>query len=478
VVALLFVHFDTNYSCSGTVAYGLMLAALYPCFRISGIRLRALYALFMSVVLWWLAGAVAMLFAVCILLWELLNRFTRFRYFIFPLISVTLLAAGSIYCSVAGDYRFLLLPDGYFDARLQPGIILYLSWVCLPALLLLAFALRKTGNVRKGWKPAVVLCQIGLIAAITGYGTKACFRPKAEFFKELSYYMRTEQWDRIIERCDGSLSNYLYKCCLNIALAEKNELAGRMFAFDQRGEKGLCLPWSRTVHVSALLSDLYFSMGHIAQSQRMAFEVNVCAQSAGNPWMVRRMVQTNLIYGAYSVAEKYISLLEQTRYYRKWAQEQRRFLWNDEAVAADPVLGLKRKCLPQTDFLAGMSSLDLELKQIAEQNPAHRVTMQYVGALYLLAKDMERFKTFIDTYGGTDLLPELPASYQEAVIILSEQNPAYLETWPVTESTLRRYRQFRQAVLAGRNRPARLPALLKPEFGDTYWYYFMFRETE
>lgn len=35
VVTLLFVHFNTNYSTSGTVAYALMLAALYPYFRIS-----------------------------------------------------------------------------------------------------------------------------------------------------------------------------------------------------------------------------------------------------------------------------------------------------------------------------------------------------------------------------------------------------------------------------------------------------------
>jgi hypothetical protein len=475
VVMLLFVLFDTNYSCSGTVAYCLMLAALYPCFCISQIRFRAVYALFVSVILWWLAGAIAMLFAVCILLWEVLNRLTRSWYFLFPLISVTALAAGCIYHSLAGDARLLLLPDGYFNTRLQPGIVLYFSWVCLPVLLLFAFALRKTGNVWKGWKTVGFLCQIGLIAAIMGYGARVYFRPKAEFFKELSYYMQMKQWDRIIERCGGNLSNYLYKCCLNIALAEKNALAERMFAFDQQGDKSLHPSWSRTSHVSALLSDLYFSMGHIARAQQMAFESNVCTPSAGSPRMVQRLVQTNLIYGAYSVAEKYISLLEQTLYYRKWAQEQRRFLWNEDAIAADPVLGLKRKCLPQTDCLTGINNLDMELKQIAGQNPAHQVTMQYVGAFYLLTGDMEHFKALVDTYGGTDLLPALPKSYQEAVIILSEQYPAYLETLPVEASTLRRYRQFRQLVLANKNRPAQLPALLKPEFGETYWYYYLFK---
>lgn len=46
----------------------------------------------------------------------------------------------------------------------------------------------------------------------------------------------------------------------------------------------------------------------------------------GNPRMLKRLVQTNLIYGAYPVAEKYIRILENTFYYKDWAKSQRKFL--------------------------------------------------------------------------------------------------------------------------------------------------------
>jgi hypothetical protein len=274
------------------------------------------------------------------------------------------------------------------------------------------------------------------------------------------------------------MSNYLYKCYLNLALAEKGELADRMFTFDQNGLKGLVLPKNRVTHISVMLSDIYFSMGHIALSQQMAFEANMSMQGDGNPRMYRRLIQTNLIMGAYPVAEKYIALLEKTRYYSAWATEQRRFLWNDSAVEADPTLGIKRKCIPAQNALAEMNGLDFDLRQIAQQAPTHRASIQYAGAMYLLDKRMPEFKEFVETTYGTEALPVLPKSFQEAVIILSEQDPEYWAQFHVSESTMQRYADFRQKVLANRNSASSLPALMQQRFGDTYWYYFMFKKID
>ena len=70
------------------------------------------------------------------------------------------------------------------------------------------------------------------------------------------------------------------------------------------GVEGLIVPWNKQEHVSCLLSDVYFTMGAIASSQEMAFEAFVSAMGDGNPRMLKRLVQTNLIFGDYPVAEK------------------------------------------------------------------------------------------------------------------------------------------------------------------------------
>ena len=72
------------------------------------------------------------------------------------------------------------------------------------------------------------------------------------------------------------------------------------------------------------------------------------------------------------------------------------------------------------------------------------------------------------------MLPALPRSFQEAVLILSEKEPGIVNRYPLAEETVNRFKAFRQTVLANRNNSSRLPALLKSSFGNTYWYYFMF----
>ena len=111
-----------------------------------------------------------------------------------------------------------------------------------------------------------------------------------------------------------------------MALARKGILADEAFKYTQHGPRGLMVAWNKSTTISALLSDVYFTMGNVAAAQEMAFESNIGALCDGNPRMTQRLVQTNLIYGAYPVAEKYIAVLENTFYYKYWAKAQRKFL--------------------------------------------------------------------------------------------------------------------------------------------------------
>ena len=475
IILLLYIHFDVNYSYRGTMAYLLMLLVLYGYFFITRTLFRLTYVTIFGVLLFWWAGAVAFLFVICIFLWELLNHFSRAYSFILPLLLVTGLAFGAIYTSMAGDYRFLFLPDGYFTNRLRPGMVIYFSWIFLPFLLILCRFLRKKHDVNGGRKYIEIMIQFLIVMVIFYYGMGKFANRNSDFYKELDYYMRTEQWDKIIERSNGDIKNYLYKCCLNVALAEKGELAERMFSFDQQGLQSIYIYWNRIPHVSVLLTDIYFSMGHIAMAQRMAFEANESMPNAGGTRMLKRLVQTNLIYGTYSIAEKYIDLLEQTMYYKDWAREHRRFLWNSEAIVNDSLLNVKRMCILHSNMMSELQGLYFDLEYIAEQNPSHQASIQYAGAIYLLSKDLTLFQEFLEKHYGTDTLPVLPKSFQEAALILYEQDPSFWEQYAISTSVVLRFNEFRRQVSANRGNTAALPDLMRKSFGDTYWFYYMFK---
>ena len=66
----------------------------------------------------------------------------------------------------------------------------------------------------------------------------------------------------------------------------------------------------------------------------MAFETLVLDDRAYNPEMLVRLIETNLVSGAYGAARKFIGILETDMAYRKTAARYRNYLDNDAAAEA------------------------------------------------------------------------------------------------------------------------------------------------
>lgn len=476
MLALLFMHFDFNYRVQGTVCYLMMMALLCGYMRIRNDLFRLVAGCVLVPVLFWLAGSITVLFAGMVCLFEGLRKTPKWYISLIGVAEVLLLGVGTVYFSLMGEYRWVFGPDLYYHYTLHPKEIIYYSWICLPLVFLIAFFVRNKNSLsgKKLFAGISCIAQLAMIAAVQWWGMPKYSDAKTLKLKKLDYFARTEQWDKTIEECKGKLTNFLYMCHLNMALANKGELSDKMFNFDQRGPQGLLVQWNKSENISCMLSDIYFTMGATASSQEMAFEGYVSAMEDGNPRMLKRLVQTNLIYGTYPVAEKYISILEKTYAYRDWAQSQRKYLYNDEVVESDPILGTRRRMLPDRNSLAMIKGLAGDLALFLEKGPANSAALQYLGAMYLLAKDLEGFKALVEKYYGTEFLPVLPVHFQEAVIVMSEKEPDYWKRFNVSETIVARFTDYKKQVLANRNNSA-IAGLLNRSYGNTYWFYFMFK---
>lgn len=449
MLALLFMHFDFNYRVQGTVCYLMMMALLCGYMRIRNDLFRLVAGCVLVPVLFWLAGSIAVLFAGMVCLFEGLRKTPKWYISLIGVAEVLLLGVGTVYFSLMGEYRWVFGPDLYYHYTLHPKEIIYYSWICLPLVFLVAFFIRNKNSLSgKKWRAGIsCIAQLAMIAAVLWWGMPKYSDAKTLKLKKLDYFARTEQWDKTIEECKGKLTNFLYMCHLNMALANKGELSDKMFNFDQRGPQGLLVQWNKSENISCMLSDIYFTMGATASSQEMAFEGYVSAMEDGNPRMLKRLVQTNLIYGTYPVAEKYISILEKTYAYRDWAQSQRKYLYNDEVVESDPILGTRRRMLPDRNSLAMIKGLAGDLALFLEKGPANSAALQYLGAMYLLAKDLEGFKALVEKYYGTEFLPVLPVHFQEAVIVMSEKEPDYWKRFNVSETIVARFTDYKSRCL-------------------------------
>lgn len=475
MLALLLVQYDINYYLQGTVAYLLMLVFFYSYICIKSFKYRLALGVFQTPLLFWWGGSVALLFLIGLVLWELFSRVKKKYLIILPVIIFCGLVFGSIHGAILPEYRFAFLPDLYYHPQLNPPALIYLSWGAFPVVLLVAFLCRKIRISTTKSKIINITVQGLLIALLCIWSIPRYNKADSYQLKKLDYYVRTQQWDAIIDESAGPLNNYLYICQLNLALMERGEFADRLFFFDQHGVDGLLRPWDKTFVVSNLLSDIYFSLGDIALAQRTAFEALTTVHGDVNPRNLKRLVQTNLIYGSYPVAEKYIAVLERTFAYKEWAKAHRKFLYDDAAVAADPLLGAKRQGLTANNHMSQLDGVIPDLIQQAEENPINQLPIQFVGVTYLLSKDLASFQHMIEKYYGTPVLPKLPHSFQEAVIMLSENDPDYWLRFDVSDVVIQRFMTYRETVLRNRNNSQALPTLLRNSYANTYWYYYIYK---
>lgn len=279
-------------------------------------------------------------------------------------------------------------------------------------------------------------------------------------------YIEKEDWSGLLEYVDGAgklrAKDIAY---INIALASEGRLAEDAFSYIQIGPDGLFPQWQKLPYEGRILANIFYQAGHVSLARRMAFESDVCCAPKHDGNMIKILVKTNLIYGNWKIAEKYICLLERDGGKNAaWATSQRRFLDNMEAVLADDEYGPRSKCIPEENFIIYRRGYDVDLRDIIKANPTFSNAVDILGVYYLLSLDFDDFKPFLDEYAGTETLSSLPRSFAEAACMMSEINPGYWKSVGVSTDTFRRYTDFKKRLASG---------LSTEEYNDTYWVYVM-----
>ena len=414
ILSLLFLQITNNkYNMAGSVAFMFMVVALYYYTIKKSLKVRIFYSVITSIVLFVTVGPVATLFAVCVLLHGLIADIRHSYYYILSILFVFIMASISVCLGFAGDYKNLFLLDYYFYQSDDAPSFAYQSWILMALLYMTCLLLRKVDHLQLTRTKIFQTLQILLIIVFGYFNYKSVYVPKEETFMRFTYYLRMRQWDNIKKLSENmDMSNYLFQVCHNIALAEKGELAEHLLDYPQEGLASIYLSDNITSpDVAMLVSDEYFSMGCIAMSQHWAFEAN---ESMGDvsPYCFQRLAQTNLIFGAYKVADKYLSILDNTLFYNSWADSQRKFLYHDKAIEQDPFLDSKRKCIFPENCFGGQYGIDYDLQRIIDHNPDYKPAIQYLGSMYILINDMDKFDALIRRYYKTKALPTLPKSFR------------------------------------------------------------------
>lgn len=433
-------------------------------------RARVCKGIFLTVVLYLAAGPGALLFAVCAMVTDAFRR--DWRGVLYP---VSGLLCGWL------AYRLAWVPT--LSAAWTPALFYnidasfpawhWAAWISLPVCVLLCETLKRMRVKR--WVPLVAgLAVLGLSLIPADQIRKQSDAEMENLGYELEYYTCKEDWDGLIEACMHApwlprTANYL-----NMAFAWKGELSEKLLYFDQRGPSALILSTTNRA-VDIATAHMMFTMGNMAGAQDVSFNLLNSLQGLC-PAMLKMNAQIELMRGTYEVADKYLSLLEKAPHYRGWARAHRRFLFDDAAVEADPLLGNGRRNLSAENGFVMYSDPIGELFPILDVNPGDARAREYGLCYQLLRKDLNSVKHFIeDYYKDGEALPRIA---QEAMVFYSEysRNMEGIEPFGidwcyahgVTPETVRRFAAYQQAAVAGKN------SLQK--FRGTYWYYLIHTE--
>jgi hypothetical protein len=160
------------------------------------------------------------------------------------------------------------------------------------------------------------------------------------------------------------------------------------------------------------------------------------------------LAETNLINGQYEVAKKYLSILKQTLFYKKWAEETATYLYKEEQINAHPEWGKLRQFRPKKDFLFSEQEKDQVLGILYQNNTGNRMAYEYLLAYTLLKKDLQHFYEYYTVLENKKQHEALPKSYQEALAFI----------------------QGRVNLKAGLSEEA-----FSKQYGRTYWNYLLFK---
>lgn len=257
-----------------------------------------------------------------------------------------------------------------------------------------------------------------LVIVASWFGIKASFDEMTYELIDYDFLVRTEQWDKIIEKAEKKpATTPLSVSCVNLALSQKGMLADRLFEFYQNGGEGLFPTFTRDMTSPVSTAEIFFRLGMVNDAERYMFEAQEAIPNyRKSARLTRRIIECEIINGNYQVAAKLLRRLQKTLFYSNWANQMMALLGNEKAINQHTIYGKLRKYREKKqDFLFSDKEMDQMLGLLFLNDNHNKMAYEYLMCYELLQRDMEKFMQYypLGSFVGYD---HIPRTFQEILI--------------------------------------------------------------
>ncbi|NQT15874.1 MAG: hypothetical protein HQ582_24170 [Planctomycetes bacterium] len=291
------------------------------------------------------------------------------------------------------------------------------------------------------------------------------------------------QWDALLDKArDNPFKDVRLQFMTNFALYHKGTLLEEMFSYPQPwGSRGLVFNFvgrpgltraEDDTGKSMYNSDLFYEMGHANAALRHAYN-NMCLRGTTYDNM-RRMAQSSALNGNHEMAAKYLNLLEQTLFHKRFARRYKAILADPEA--AEREFGDLKKRLPDVDGYM-FEDPTVPFVTLLAKRSDNRMAFDYLAAWLLLDRGEDSIATIatnIDLF-RTVGYPSMPTHCQEAIFLKerAERIRVDLRGFRYDTAAVTRANEFLQDAspyFASREAPEQI----RTQYGNTYLFYYFF----
>ncbi len=459
--------------------------------------------LVLSPALYYAAGGPFLMFAVVVVLFELLAGKSRLAALVVVLASATVPhAIGTYLLALPAKETYLQglpLPGGTERGPWQVVLVLDVLLVlagpvaALVGRVVTRLERRRCANLgnppKRRWSAgagALLLWGIALGAAALAYS------PASTAAMRLATAAREGRWEQVLRearRLPLERSDPVVRHHVNRALYETGRLASDMFAYPQGPDSlTIDLDLGRTPEEQGALmqrrNDLFFQLGDLELQLGLVNEVEHEAHEAlsvhgPHALVLKQLALVNLVKGQPEAARVFLNALSRDLVERRWAQAMLKAL-DDGSVERQPLVRQVRAVMLTEDDPRLDTAFEARCLALLKRNPHNRMAFEYLMAYYLMTGQLEPFARNLHRLRDFGYAT-MPRAYEEAVLAYEADTSKHADRagFAVSDQTLQEFAGFCQEMAAAA-RAGDVALAAKPlaaRYGNTFFYYHAFGQS-
>lgn len=351
-------------------------------------------------------------------------------------------------------------------------ILLYLSIIV--SYFLNGVGANNLGKFQKIKNKKAILVSSLIIAFVILIALTFNFEKKKALLVE--HYALEGSWNKVLE--------YSQKCSLpdrnvsfytNLALYKTGKIYTDFFNyFQEYGSEGLMS--ADIVDYSEIVpnQNIFLQLGALSLS--VVWGVEASNVYGANPYVLKMLTKAYLASGKIKEAQKTLNLIHHSLFNKQWTENYQKLVDDTTLIMKDTEIALYRK-RQMSEAIIYSKDAQMNLYILSKASTTNRMAFDYLMISAMLENQVENFAsclTGMKIFGYKNI----PNIFFEGLMYLSlytDQMPVNLAEFSYDQNIISRFNAFRQNLSRLRYDKEKARKELSEKFGDTYWYYLLYR---